>query len=68
MDESKRGSLLEAISVFEQQRAAVSATGNDFAVFLIDLVIMELRVQTGRISENELAELSTVLRDNLAVR
>lgn len=68
MDDSKRRSLLETIAVFEQQREAVSATGNDFVVFLIDLVIMELRVQTGRISESELAELSTVLRDKLAVR
>lgn len=68
MDDSKPGALLEAIAVFEQQRTAVNATGNDFAVFLIDLVIMELRVQTGRISESELAELSTVLRGNLAAR
>lgn len=68
MDNSERSSLLETIAVFEQQRATVSVTGNDFAVFLIDLVIMELRVQTGRISESELAELSTVLRDNLAMR
>lgn len=68
MDDSERSSLLQTIAVFEQQRAAVSATGSDFAVFLIDLVIMELRVQTGRISESELAELSTVLRDKLAVQ
>lgn len=68
MDDSTRRTLLEAISAFEQRRAAIGATGNEFAVFLIDLVIMELRVQTGHISENELAELSTVLRDNLAVR
>lgn len=68
MDDSTRRTLLGAISTFEQQRAVVIATGNEFAGFLIDLVIMELRVQTGHISENELAELSTVLRDNLAVR
>lgn len=68
MDDSTRHTLLQAISAFEQQRATIVSTGNEFAVFLIDLVIMELRVQTGHISENELAELSTVLRDNLAVR
>ena len=68
MDDRTRRTLLETISAFEQQRATIVATGNEFAVFLIDLVIMELRVQTGHISENELAELSTVLRDNLAVR
>lgn len=68
MDDSERSALLQTITVFEQQRATVSATGSDFAVFLIDLVIMELRVQTGRISESELAELSTVLRDKLAVQ
>jgi len=68
MDDGTRASLLDVVSVFERQRAIVASSNNDFAVFLIDLAIMELRVQAGSISELELAEISAVLRDKLATK
>ena len=61
MDEVSARRLNNVISVLLEQRNIVVSTGASFAVHLIDLAIMQLRLTLHEISEEELSEFSNVL-------
>jgi hypothetical protein len=61
MDELTARRLRNVIPVLMEQRNIVVSTGASFAVHLIDLAIMQLRVTVNDVSEQELSEFSDVL-------
>jgi hypothetical protein len=62
MDEVSARRLNNVISVLLEQRNIVVSTGASFAVHLIDLAIMQLRLTVHEISEEELSEFSKLVR------
>jgi hypothetical protein len=58
MDEVHARSLRDVIAVLAQQRGIVTAAGATFAAHLLDLAIMQLRLNVNEISEEELTGLS----------
>jgi hypothetical protein len=62
MDEVSERRLRNVITVLVEQRNVVVSRGGLFAGHLIDLAIMQLRLTVHDISEEELSELTNLVR------
>lgn len=58
MDQAQVRNLRDVIAVLIEQRSIVTAAGASFAAHLLDLAIMQLRLNVNDISAEELSGLS----------
>ena len=65
MDEAQLRRLRDVIAVLAEQRGIVKAAGAAFAGHLLDLAIMQLRLNVNDISEEELSGLSDFIGTGL---
>ena len=66
MDQVQVRSLRDVIAVLIEQRSIVMASGASFAAHLLDLAIMQLRLNVNDISAEELSGLSDFVGAELA--
>ncbi|WP_407148712.1 hypothetical protein [Bradyrhizobium sp. ORS 86] len=66
MNEAHARRLRDVIAVLTQQRGIAMAAGATFAAHLLDLAIMQIRLNVNDISEEELSGLSDFIGAELA--
>ena len=65
MDQKSESEVARAVAILAEQREALQATSATFAVYLLDLVLLELRRQLHRISDAELEQFVSTMQEQL---